>query len=79
MMGNGGFGMGVGGPFMILFWILVIAAIIALIAWLTGQTNRSGSNRGGGTDRALEILEQRYANGEIDREEFERKREDLGR
>lgn len=79
MMGNGGFGMGVGGPLMILFWILVIAVVIALIAWLTGQTNRSGSNRGGGPDRALEILEQRYANGEIDREEFERKRQDLGR
>lgn len=79
MMGDGGYGMGFGGPFMIFIWILIIVAIVALIAWLIGQTSRGREDRGGESDRALEILQQRYAKGEIDREEFEQKRQDLER
>ncbi|MFO8154712.1 MAG: SHOCT domain-containing protein [Pseudomonadota bacterium] len=79
MMGNWEYGMGFGGPVMILFWIVIIAALVALVARLVGQSNRGGNDRGDGPERALEILEQRYARGEIDSEEFERKRQDLRR
>ena len=43
------------------FWILVIAGIVALLRSHSG----SGGSRG-----ALQILEERYARGEIPREEF---------
>ena len=43
------------------FWILVIAAIVALVRSTGG---------GGGSDSALRILEERYARGEVSREEF---------
>ena len=59
--------------FMFLFWALVITAIVLGIRWLV----RQGRPEGG--DSALEILRQRYARGEINREEFEAKRKDLQR
>ncbi len=57
---------------MLLFWALVIAAIVLGIRWLVGQPKVSRP------DSALEILRQRYASGEIDKEEFEQKKRDLG-
>jgi putative membrane protein len=56
---------------MLLFWGLVIAAIALGIRWLVGQGREPRS------DSALEILRQRYARGEINREEFEAKKRDL--
>lgn len=64
-------GMFGGGIFMLLFWVLVIAAVVALVAW--GM--RAASGRAGNS--ALQILEERYARGEIDREEYLAKRRDL--
>ena len=69
---------GFGGVFMILFWILVILAIAALVRWLAVPGGPSVTG-GGDRKRALEVLEERYARGEIDREEYLQKREDLER
>ncbi|WP_303904570.1 SHOCT domain-containing protein [Thiohalomonas denitrificans] len=67
-----GFGFGFGG-FMWIFWIL----LILLVIWAVGAF-RGGEPRA--TRRTpLQILEERYARGEIDKEEFERKRDDLRR
>jgi putative membrane protein len=63
-----------GGILMIIFWIAVIVGIIVLIRWLILSKGSGGSSRGQGS---LEILRQRYARGEIDREEFEEKKRDL--
>ncbi|MHB0975739.1 MAG: SHOCT domain-containing protein [Candidatus Aquicultorales bacterium] len=60
--------------FMLAFWILVIAAIIFLFRWLA----LSGAGKPHVTrDAALEVLKERYARGEISKEEFERMKKEL--
>jgi putative membrane protein len=64
-------GPGFGWIFMVLFWVLVTLGIVALAKWLS-------STRGGGsTRRPLDILQERYARGEITREQYEQMRRDL--
>ena len=66
----GAWGIGKGRVFQ-KFWVLVIVALIAGIRWLATQGRESR------TDTALEILRQRYARGEINRDEFDAKKRDL--
>ena len=63
----------VGVLIIVLFWALVIAAIVLAIRWLI-RADRRGSHEGPATPDALEILRQRYARGEIDEAEYERRR-----
>jgi putative membrane protein len=58
--------------------LLVIVAIFAILARIFGWRHRGyGRYRGGGG--ALDILEERFARGEIDKTEFEEKRKLLNR
>jgi putative membrane protein len=69
MMGNYGYGMmGYGGMFFgVLFWIIIIALAYFLIKSLIAQSRtRSGEGKS-----ALDIAKERYAKGEITKEEFE--------
>ncbi len=75
MMGNWGTGW-FGMIFMIVFWVLLVVGLVFLIKWLILSTRSEKSEAGGGR-RALEILKERYARGEIDKAEFEEKRKDL--
>jgi putative membrane protein len=61
---------------MLVFWGLVIAGLVIGLRWLAGQ-GRS-VHRDGHRDEAHEILRQRYARGEIDKQEFEARKHDLG-
>jgi putative membrane protein len=67
--------LGVGAMHMLLFWGLIILAILALVKVVFGASNRGDNSPDPGTP--LEILQARYARGEIDREEYLRKRDDI--
>ena len=69
-----GWGMGMGFIFMLLFWGFIVLGIAALIRWLMTQSLPSRSS---GDKTPLEIVRERYAGGEIDREEYEQKKHDL--
>jgi putative membrane protein len=80
----------IGMAFMIVFWVAVVIGIVYLVRYLVA---RPGVDRwqdrppywrepgspgpGQGKSDALRILEERYARGEIDQEEFQRRRADL--
>jgi putative membrane protein len=74
----GGYGWGSGWGFgligMVLWWVLIVLGIVLLAKWLF--SGGLGAGRASG-DRALEILKERYARGEIDKQEFEEKKRDL--
>ena len=73
-----GFGFGIGGFIgMVLVWILLIVGAVWLIKQIfSGSSNRPG-NSPGAEERAIDILDKRYARGDIDREEYERMKNDL--
>ena len=76
----GWWGVGLG---MVVFWALVIVGIVLAVRWAAGPRS---SNAGAppqlppqdadGSD-AQRILDQRYARGEIDEQEYRRRREVL--
>lgn len=73
----GSWGMGwFGGIFMMAFWILIIIGLIFLIKLLvkTGNKIREDGERG---SKAMAVLKERYASGEIDKTQFETMKRDL--
>lgn len=73
MMGYGGSWGALGILHMVLWWVLIILGIVVLVKWLAGGKNRSQA----GSDRALDILRERYARGEIEKDEYDKRRQDL--
>jgi putative membrane protein len=73
----GGWGMGwFGGIFMIVFWILILVGLVFVIRWLVQTTSKKGDSGQRGS-RAIDILKERYARGEIDKAQFEAMKRDL--
>ncbi|WP_255246167.1 SHOCT domain-containing protein [Halolamina sp. CBA1230] len=56
--------------FGLLWMALLVALPVYLVYWLATRSQSDGSTE----DSALAVLEERYARGEIDDDEFERRR-----
>lgn len=77
MMGYG-WGIGAGGWIaMVVFWV----ALVVLIVWVVARAFPSGGSRGGEVPRQetpQEVLDRRYAAGELDTESYQSMRATLG-
>ena len=74
MMGFGGFGL----LFMLLFWGALIALAVWAITALFPSGRQEQSAPANQNLTARQILDTRYARGEITREEYELMKQDLG-
>jgi putative membrane protein len=76
MMGWGGgwYGMIFGPLFMILARAVVIAVVVLLVRWAGGQGQATAPSH----RTPLDILKERFARGEIDKDEFDERRRVLG-
>jgi putative membrane protein len=70
-----GWWMVVGSIWMVLFW----AVIIALVVWGARKLPGRGGSGSGATDKRdpLDIAKERYAKGDISKEEFDQIKKDL--
>jgi len=62
-----------GSLMMIVFWGGLILVIVLAVRWLGGASSREAGSPPS-RNRALEILQERFARGEIDKEEFNERR-----
>lgn len=76
--GGGWWGMIFGPLFMILMLAVVIAVVVLLVRWLGGASHGAFGHQGPPSRTALDILKDRYARGEINKDEFEERRRVLG-
>ena len=74
------FNPGAWGASEVLVWVvlaLMAAALVVLVVHAMGTARRTAPRRDGAGRPALEVLEYRYARGELSDEEFERRRQGL--
>ncbi len=73
-----GFGFGMGGIFMILWWVIIIVGVVALLRWLAQGAGTHSTGHGSGSSRSpMDILKERYARGEIDEAEYQKIKREL--
>ena len=76
---DGGYGMFFGPLFMILILAATIAAVVLLVRWLSGtQQGIWPTSLAPPVQTPLDILKERFAKGEINKDEFEERRRILG-
>ena len=73
--GYGGFGYG---PFHLIIWIVILIAIVAVVVWLVRSFSAGGYASPPRRSAGLDVLEERYARGEINRDEYLQKKKDIG-
>ena len=88
MMGGGGmmngFGFGgtslFGGLIGLIFNLAIIIGIVILVVWAVKRFTGSSvsGNQTSGSQSAREILQARYARGEINRDQYQQMLQDLG-
>ena len=69
-----GWGYGYGG-FHFVFWILLVVVVVFCVTWMMRSMggHRMAMHRSAG----LDVLEERYARGEINRDEYLQKKKDI--
>jgi putative membrane protein len=67
------------GPFGMFLWLVFLVLLVIAVVWFFRRPDRSGEERPPAVRRpsALDVLEERYARGEIDRDEYLQKKRDL--
>ena len=79
--GYGGYGFGL---IHMIFWVVVLIALVLAVVWLIRSMMTGGPAAGSHSppprrSPGLDVLEERYARGEINRDEYlEKKRDILG-
>lgn len=77
-MFDGGIGMLFGAFWMILFLVIPVALLAVLLKYLFSKSRGKDGPAGGiPTQGPLDVLKAAYARGEISREEFLQKRDDI--
>jgi len=61
-----------GGILMWIFWLILLVVLVYVLKDIFGSTGGNSSS-----NEAMEILKQRFARGEIDEEEFEKRKKQL--
>jgi len=77
MWGGGWHPWFIGPMMMFVFLVVVVVAVVLLVRWL-GASGRGTSFDPPSANKPLDILKERYARGEIDKEDFEERRRLLG-
>ena len=63
----GWWGMGIG----MVAWVVLLAVIIGLVVWVMNRAQNNSNDRRG--ESGEEVLRRRFAGGDIDAEEYERR------
>jgi len=64
---------------MVIFWLLILAALVVGLVWLvrSGSHGTVGQLHPSGRSAGLDVLEERYARGEINRDEYLQEKRDI--
>jgi putative membrane protein len=66
------------GPFNMIIWLVLLVLVVAAVAWLMrSYAGPSDGRLAARSSTALAVLEERYARGEINREEYLQKKSDI--
>jgi putative membrane protein len=72
-------GMGGFGGFGMIIWVIILIAIVVGVVWLVRPQTSSGTHYlPPRQSSGLDVLEERYARGEINRDEYLQKKKDIG-
>lgn len=79
MMGLGGFGL-LGGLIGLILNLVIVIGIVVLVIWAVKRFTSGGTswNQPSGSQSPREILQARYARGEITRDQYQQMLQDLG-
>ncbi|MFN3657285.1 MAG: SHOCT domain-containing protein [Pseudolabrys sp.] len=72
MMGGWGYGYG---PVHLIVWAVILIAIVVGVVWLV--RSMAGGQSPARRSSGLDVLEERYARGEINRDEYLQKKKDI--